>query len=337
MNTTINETNFPKLSSLIKETLVVLDSDWPKIIGQGSNLNFSLFEHSTYEGFYYDVKDLTVLLEFGITGKYSGKFFLKFAYRDAIIISGTMLMEEEDEIQENINTFRLNDEYKDAFNEFANQTSVSFENVFKSQLLDEEELYVKFVKSHHLIIDQARIKGVLFPSKDDELFITSSQCSIWSFDKGEFSILFPLDLVESFFNETVKPSAVRSFAQILVVDNSLTAISFIKKCLRNTGYTAVVCEDSDTAIAKLRSERVDAVLMEVNFKTEYEDGLVLCHRIRRNMIIEAVPIIMCSTKPTKNLIMDAIKNGASDFLVKPFEKKHLISKLEKHIRRTKHH
>lgn len=335
MGKPIKSFHFPKLDHLVKESLERLSADWPKILNQGVNVTFKDFESASYDNFIIQADDLTTLIEYNITGSFSGKFYLKLPYRDAIIISGTLLMEEENDINANIEAHRINADYKDGFDEFANQTSASFEKVLNAELPEsEEDVFVKHATTHHLVIDQNKFKEILFPSLDDELFITKLTCSVWTFSPGNIELIFPIDAAENLFNESVTPP-IQGASNILVVDNSLENIAHIKKCLRNTAFNVKVCNEPEETITKLRSMKIRAIVMEVNLNTQHEDGFILCQQIRRNMIIDFIPIIMCSTKPTKELVIRSIKNGASDFLVMPFEKKHLLAKLEKNLESRK--
>lgn len=329
MDVALNRLNFPKLDILIKDSIEKMATDWPKIIGQGANLSFNGYNYASYQDFNPSEKDLTILLEYDVSGKYSGKFYVKFAYRDAILIAGTLLLEEEDDINKSIATHKINDVYKDAFDEFANQTSASFNDIFKSHISD-DDVSIRFSKSYHLVIDLENLKKILFQSKDDEIFIAKTTCSVWHYDKGDIDIIFPAEVAESFFNETIRASQKKGAINILIVDDSLANISFIKRCLRNTKYNVNVCNDAESSILKLRKIKMSAVFIAVYFEGREDEGLRLCQRIKKNLLLDYMPVILSAPRPTRELVLSAIKHGAADFLVMPFEKRHLIEKLEKH-------
>lgn len=332
----IQKSNFPKFESMVQECLERLSTDWPKIIGQGTNLIFGNYEINSFEKFKENIHAQTIFLEYEITGERPGKLHLMFSSRDVIIIGSSILMEEEADIKKNISSNNLNEDILDGFNEFGNQTAASFESVYRNHFPEEEDNHIRFKQSIKGPFEPEKLKEIFSVLDDeDEMFISNSSCSIWTFEKGEISLLFTVEVAEAFYSETVSMSTKKAYAHVLVVDTSRKDISFIKKALRNTGLALHICQDGDSAISKLQHEKIDLVLIDANYGEEGEEGLSLCLRIKRNMLLDSIPIIMTAANATKQLVLDCVRIGASDFVVKPYRKDLLIAKFEKKVKRKK--
>ncbi len=334
----VHKSNFPKCETMVQEFLERLSTDWPKIIGQGTNLIFSKYDITPFHKFEEMVHEQVIFLEYEVSGEHSGKLHLMFSSRDAIIIGGSILMEDEDEIKNNISKNNITEDHIDGFNEFANQTAASFETIYRNHFPDEEDNHIRFTQSHQPPYTTESLMEIFSVyDKEDELLVVDNQCSIWTFEKGDVRLLITVDVCESFFNETVSMSSKKSYAHILVVDSIKKDVSFVKKTLRNSGLFVHICSDSDTAIAKLQHEKIDLVLIDANFGEEptEEEGLSLCLRIKRNMLLDAIPIIMTAANATKKLVLDCVRIGAADFLVKPYNKDLILFKFEKQVKRKK--
>ncbi len=327
--------NFPKLESFIKEILDRFAVDWPKIVGQGANLVFQGFDCLQFDEFKKEIDNNIFVLEYEISGEREGRMHLMFALRDVIIISGSILMEEEDEIKKSLSANKITDDYMDAFGEFGNQVAASFETIYRKAFPDEDDNHIRFVKMHNPPFESDKLNGVFSAEADDEVLVTRTQCSIWSFDKGDISLSIVADIGESLFDEIVTASTKKTFAHIMYVDNEKKEIANLKKMFRNSGYFVHACYGADTAIAKLQQEKIDIVLINTDFNKNDEEGLALCVRIKRNMLLEDIPVIMTSESATKKLVLDCVRIGAADFLVKPFKKDQVFSKVEKRIKRKK--
>lgn len=334
----LKKENFPKLASLMQGFVQRLATDWPKILGQGANLVFDKFTCNEFGSFKPRIDDRMALLEYELSGQYQGKIFIMFPQRDAIIIGGSLLMEDEGDIKMIISSCDLNADYLDAFSEFGNQTAASFETVYRISFPENEGNYVRFKGSHLSPFVAGKIKEVFCLENDNELFIVETHCSIWSFDKGDISFIVSNELAESFYNETVSASTVKIIGNMIVADKSKKSIAFLKKALRNSGYNVFICNDANTAISKLQQARfIDLVLIDANLGDYYDDGLALCLRIKRNMLLDNIPIIMCAENATKKIVLEAIRVGACDFLIKPYTKEKLLEKLRKHLKKEHVH
>ncbi|MGR3176707.1 MAG: response regulator [Candidatus Anammoxibacter sp.] len=319
----------PKLDNFLKELIKRFATDWPKIIGQGAVVEFKNYECLMFDKFKEISNDKSMLLEYEMSGERSGKMYLMVSFRNASIIGGSILMEEEDNIKKNISASQMSEDYMDAFGEFGNQAAACFETIYRNTFPNEDDNHIRFVKLYSALTETGKLSEVFAAEDDDELLISHMQCSVWSFDKENIDLVLPVDVAENLFNETVTTSTIKSFAHILYVDTEKKDISLFKKLLRNTGYTAHICFDADNAIAKLQQEKIDLIIIEAKFRDhENDDGLALCLRIKRNMLLDNIPIIMTTAKATKSLVLDCVRIRASDFMVKPLSKGKLLVKVQ---------
>ena len=326
----------PKLDKFLKELIKRFATDWPKIIGQGAVVEFEDFEFPRFDKFKEIANDKSMLLEYEMSGERSGKMYLMVPFRNASIIGGSILMEEEDDIKKSISAAQMSADYIDGFGEFGNQVAACFETIYRNNFPNEDDNHIRFVKLHSALTETGKLNEVFAAEDDDELLIAYMQCSVWSFDKENINLVLPVEVAEDIFNENVTTSTIKSFAHILYVDTEKEDIVLFKKLLRNTGYSVHVCFDADNAIAKLQQEKIDLVIIEAKFRDhENDDGLALCLRIKRNMLLDDIPIIMTTAKATKSLVLDCVRIRASDFMVKPLSKGKLFAKVEKFVKKCR--
>jgi len=113
---------------------------------------------------------------------------------------------------------------------------------------------------------------------------------------------------------------------ILVVDDASFMRMLIKDILVKNSYT-VAGEASDglAAIEKYKELSPDAVLLDITMPNM--DGLTTLNEIKK--IDPAAKVIMCSAMGQESMVIDAIKAGAIDFIVKPFQADRIIKALAK--------
>ncbi len=114
--------------------------------------------------------------------------------------------------------------------------------------------------------------------------------------------------------------------KILTVDDSSTMRRIIKNTLNRLGYTDVVeAEHGVDALAKMAG--VELVLTDWNMPEM--DGLTFVKALRSNPQYKDIPIIMVTTEAAKKEILEAIKAGVTDYIVKPFTPDTLKEKIER--------
>ena len=103
-------------------------------------------------------------------------------------------------------------------------------------------------------------------------------------------------------------------AKILIVDDAAFMRLRAAKLLKEAGYTVLEAENGRVAVDTYARERPDAVLMDITMPEM--DGIEALTEIRK--IDPAARVAMLTAMGQQSIVMDAIKRGARDFVVKPF-------------------
>lgn len=117
--------------------------------------------------------------------------------------------------------------------------------------------------------------------------------------------------------------------KILVVDDEKTLVKGMKFNLENEGYEVECAYDGAAALGLAREGRFDLIILDVMMPEM--DGLEACMKIRE---FSNVPIIMLTAKSEVFDRIQGLEMGADDYIVKPFEMKELIARINAVLRRT---
>jgi len=116
------------------------------------------------------------------------------------------------------------------------------------------------------------------------------------------------------------PTVPEKEGKVLVVDDAPDTLEIIQKLLRYEGYDVTVALTGEEGVKKVEEERPDVVLMDINLPGI--DGTEALRRIRIINPHQCV-VILTAFATVENAVY-ALKEGASDFVKKPFENEHLI-------------
>lgn len=108
--------------------------------------------------------------------------------------------------------------------------------------------------------------------------------------------------------------------KILIVDDVSDTREIIQKLLHYEGYEVIMASTGEEGVRKAREEKPDIILMDINLPGI--DGVEALRKIKQNNAIQCV--IMLTAYATLDNAILALKEGASDFIKKPFENEHLI-------------
>ena len=114
--------------------------------------------------------------------------------------------------------------------------------------------------------------------------------------------------------------------KILICDDTKFMRKVLREILSENGYEIIgEAENGIVAIEKYNQLKPDIVLMDITMPEL--DGIMALKGIIK-MDSEA-KVIMCSAMGQEEFVLEAIKNGAKDFVVKPFENQRVLDALEK--------
>jgi putative nucleotidyltransferase with HDIG domain len=110
-------------------------------------------------------------------------------------------------------------------------------------------------------------------------------------------------------------------ARILVVDDESHVRSMLGATLEHQGYEVLLADSGRQATEILEQETFDLVLTDIVMQDG--NGLALLERIRGQH--PGLPVVMVSAIHDISVAIDSMRRGAYDYLLKPFEREHLIA------------
>ncbi len=117
--------------------------------------------------------------------------------------------------------------------------------------------------------------------------------------------------------------------KILVVEDDRNISDLIRMYLEKEGFEVQTVFDGGSAVETFRSWEPDMVLLDIMLPVM--DGWAVCGKIRET---SRTPIIMITAKSEVFDRIQGLEMGADDYIVKPFEMKELIARINAVLRRT---
>jgi two-component system chemotaxis response regulator CheY len=114
-------------------------------------------------------------------------------------------------------------------------------------------------------------------------------------------------------------------ARILVVDDAAFMRVRAAKVLADNGYEVAVAENGREAVNIYLQWRPDAVLMDITMPEM--DGLAALKEIRK--LDPSARVAMVTAMGQQAIVMEALKAGARDFVLKPFRPERILATLQK--------
>ena len=110
--------------------------------------------------------------------------------------------------------------------------------------------------------------------------------------------------------------------KVLIIDDEKDICFLISEILKDEKFTTYTSQNSDEAISNFKKNKPDLVILDVWLSNSKLDGIEILKEFKN--INKNIPIIIISGHGTVDLAVSAIKNGAYDFLEKPFNSDKLI-------------
>lgn len=121
-------------------------------------------------------------------------------------------------------------------------------------------------------------------------------------------------------------------AKILVVDDEEDIRDVLRITLEAEHYEVYEAENGEEGLKAILSKSPDLVLLD--YKMPKMTGLEVCSKIKKDILLRHLPVIMVTGKGEISDKIDGIDSGADDYVVKPFEPKELLARIRMILRRT---
>lgn len=116
-------------------------------------------------------------------------------------------------------------------------------------------------------------------------------------------------------------------ATILIVDDAAFMRMKTTKFLSDNGYDVVEASNGAEALEAYKSAKPDCVLLDITMPDM--DGLTALKELRK--IDPEARVTMLTAMGQQSIVLDALKSGAKDFIVKPFDAARVLAAVQKMV------
>jgi two-component system chemotaxis response regulator CheY len=115
--------------------------------------------------------------------------------------------------------------------------------------------------------------------------------------------------------------------KVLVVDDFATMRKIVRNILKQIGFTNIVeADDGAAAMSIIKSDKIDFVVTDWNMPNM--SGLDLLKNIRAEEKAKDTPVLMVTAEGLAENVVDAVKSGVDNYIVKPFTAETIQAKIE---------
>ena len=115
--------------------------------------------------------------------------------------------------------------------------------------------------------------------------------------------------------------------KILSADDSMIMRRIIKGAVDVLGYDFIEAVDGIDALEKIEANYQDLDLILLDWNMPGLDGFSVLQKVKADARFSHIPVAMITTETEKAKIAEAIRNGAINYIMKPFSQEDLASKI----------
>jgi heavy metal response regulator len=117
--------------------------------------------------------------------------------------------------------------------------------------------------------------------------------------------------------------------RILVIEDEQKVANFIKRGLKEEGYSVDVAYDGEEGYLLAKDNEYDVIILDIMLPKM--DGITLCKKLRAEKIF--TPILMLTAKDSVKDKVVGLDSGANDYLTKPFSFEELLARIRVLLRK----
>lgn len=118
--------------------------------------------------------------------------------------------------------------------------------------------------------------------------------------------------------------------KILIIEDDIRVASLLQRGLTDSGFKVFVVHNGKDATYEIKNNKYDVVITDIMLPDV--NGLELCRKIRN--LHPQIPIIMLTALGTTDDKVEGFDSGADDYMVKPFEIRELVARINALLKRT---
>ena len=118
--------------------------------------------------------------------------------------------------------------------------------------------------------------------------------------------------------------------RILITEDELNLREVLHMQLELAGFDVVEACNGDEALAQAEQTRPDLILLDVMMPGM--DGYETLRRLRASYATRYIPVIMLTAKDTKRDVLSGFRDGANDYLTKPYDRDELLLRIGNQLR-----
>jgi DNA-binding response OmpR family regulator len=112
---------------------------------------------------------------------------------------------------------------------------------------------------------------------------------------------------------------------VLIAEDDPVSAHLLRHCLTSAGFHVVCATDGREALGLMETDAPVLVILDVMMPVM--DGIEVLRRAKADTRLAAIPVIMVTSREQDADILEAVKIGATDYLVKPFMPTELLSRV----------
>ena len=120
--------------------------------------------------------------------------------------------------------------------------------------------------------------------------------------------------------------------KVLTVDDSKTIRMIVKKAFKQYDCEMFEAENGVEGLAMTAKEKPDLIVLDITMPVM--NGIEMLERLKSEATLKDIPVIMLTAESGKDNVMQIVKMGVKDYMVKPFKGEDLIGRVEKIIKLT---
>lgn len=108
----------------------------------------------------------------------------------------------------------------------------------------------------------------------------------------------------------------------LIVEDSMTDMQILTRCLQQGGFTVVTASSGEEALSKISTQKPDIIILDIILPGC--SGFDVCREIKYGIATSKIPVVLCSTKGGEMDKFWGMKQGADAYLAKPIDQEEVL-------------